>query len=173
MRSTHVLLLTGVPGTGKTTVLRRVTAALAAHRVAGFATEEMRKEGRRVGFRIVPLHGSGGVMAHVDFRSSRRVGRYGVDVGAIDAAAKTALALAPEIEVYLVDEIGKMECFSQRFVASMRALLDSEKPVVATIAQRGGGFIAEVKCRRDVEVWQVTVRNRDSLVDDVLGWLRL
>ena len=45
------LLLTGVPGVGKTTVIRKVADALAARRVRGFLTREMRSRGRRVGFR--------------------------------------------------------------------------------------------------------------------------
>ncbi|MBI2218916.1 MAG: hypothetical protein HYU51_16645 [Candidatus Rokubacteria bacterium] len=48
-----------------------------------------------------------------------------------------------------VDEIGKMECLSRAFVEAVRALLDTAMPVVATVAARGGGFIEEVKRRRD------------------------
>ncbi len=166
----HVLLVTGVPGVGKTTLLRRVTEQ-AQQPLGGFTTEEIRTQGQRVGFRIVPVHGRGRVMAHVDFRSHARVGHYGVDVDAIDAVAASALALDPDVGVYVVDEIGKMECFSQRFVAAMRRLLDSDKRVVASIARKGTGFIAEVKRRPDVELWEVTVRNRDALADLILKWI--
>ncbi len=166
----HVLLVTGVPGVGKTTLLRRVAAKAPQH-LGGFTTEEIRTRGERLGFRILPLDGPGRVMAHVDSRSRTRVGRYGVDVGAIDAVAETALALDPAVEAYLVDEIGKMECFSQRFVAAIRCLLDSDKCVVASIARQGTGLIAEVKHRADVELWEVTVRNRDALVVPILQWI--
>ena len=64
-----------------------------------------------------------------------------------------------------------MECFSQHFVAAIRRLLDSDKQVVASIARKGTGLIAEVKHRHDVEIWEVTVRNRDVLVDPILQWL--
>jgi len=169
-RAARILLVTGVPGVGKTTLLRRV-AAQAQRKLGGFTTEEMRTQGQRVGFRIVPFDGPGRVMAHLDFRSRARVGRYGVDVDAIDAVAETALALDPNIDVYLVDEIGKMECFSARFVAAMRRLLDSDKRLVASIARKGTGFIAEVTRRHDVDLWEVTVANRDALVDPILKWI--
>ena len=68
-----------------------------------------------------------------------------------------------ERAIVLIDEIGKMECFSSRFVAAVRRLLDDRKPVVATIAIKGGGFIAEAKARPDVEIWQVTKANRVEL----------
>jgi nucleoside-triphosphatase THEP1 len=76
------------------------------------------------------------VIAHIDFPKMHRVGKYGVDVGAIDEATEL-LADDPAVQVYLVDEIGKMECLSERFVAAMRTLLIGPKPVVATIALRG------------------------------------
>lgn len=174
MAPPHALLVTGVPGVGKTTLLLRVASSLAARRTtrcSGFTTQEIRAGGRRQGFRIVPLSGPGRIMAHVDLRVPNRVGRYGVDVSAVDAVAEVTLAPDLDVAVYLVDEIGKMECFSERFVRAARALLDARKRVVATIARGGGGFIAEVKRRPDVELWEVTRRNRDSLVESILAWI--
>ena len=94
-----------------------------------------------------------------------------MDVGAIDALADSTLAAGRRIDVYLIDEIGKMECLSRRFVEAMRRVLASTKPVVATVGQRGGGFIAEVKRRDDVTVWTVSQANRDELPARVVAWL--
>ncbi len=74
-----------------------------------------------------------------------------------------ALAVDEAADIYLVDEIGKMECFSARFCAAVRALLDSGKPLVATVALRGSGFIAEVKNRTDVELFEATKENRNEM----------
>jgi nucleoside-triphosphatase len=167
----RALLLTGAPGVGKTTLVRRVVAALGERPLGGFTTEEVRERGRRVGFLVQPHRGPARLMAHVDLRARERVGRYGVDVAAIDAAAEEALALRPGVAVYLVDEIGKMEGLSPRFVAAMRALLDSHRRVVATLARRGADFAEEVKRRPDVELWEVTAGNRGALVERVLAWI--
>ena len=110
-------------------------------------------------------------MAHTDFHGRDRVGRYGVDVVVIDELAASTLGLSTDVSVYLVDEIGKMECLSPAFVEAMRTLLDSPKRVVATIGARGGGFIAEVKAREDAELLEVTRANRDDLPGRVLAWL--
>lgn len=166
-----MLLITGNPGSGKTTVIRRVAAALSSRRLGGFYTEEIRVRGERRGFRLATFDGQERVMAHVEFRGPHRVGKYGVDVSVIDAVADSALVVRDEVDVYLVDEIGKMECMSSRFVVALRGLLDSAKPVVATIAQKGGGFVTEVKQRKDTELWELTRANRDGMPKEVLAWL--
>src|SRR5437660_2457645 len=120
-----VLLLTGAPGTGKTTVIRRVAKALAGRSIRGFTTEEVRSRGERVGFRLETFDGQSALFAHVAIRSGHRVGRYGVDLAALEGIVDSALDPRDPVEVYLVDEIGKMECLSARFVSAMERLLDS------------------------------------------------
>lgn len=110
-------------------------------------------------------------MAHVDLPKRFRVGRYGVDVAGIDAVVESALRLDPTIDVYLVDEIGKMECLSTRFIAEMRSLLDASKSVVATIALRGSGFMAQVKQLPEAQLWELNIKNRDHMPDKVIAWL--
>jgi nucleoside-triphosphatase len=165
-----VLLLTGVPGIGKTTLIRRVAGRLKGRKLGGFYTEEIREDGDRRGFRLVGFDGTERVIAHVDFPKVHRVGKYGVDVEAIDGATEL-LADDPAVQVYLVDEIGKMECLSERFVAAMRTLLIGPKPVVATIALRGGGFIAEAKRTQGAAIWEVTCATRDLLPSRGSRWL--
>lgn len=167
----HVFLLTGVPGIGKTTIITNVAERLKGKRIGGFYTEEIREQGERRGFRLVTFGGQERVIAHVDLPKAYRVGKYGVDVAAIDGVVGSALALENAVAVYLVDEIGKMECLSACFIAAMRALLKSPMTVVATIGLKGGGFIAEVKQREDSLLWEVTRENRDGLPARILAWL--
>jgi nucleoside-triphosphatase len=166
----RTLLLTGSPGTGKTTVVRAAVARLPGWRVAGFTTEELRAGGRRVGFRGTTLDGHEVIIAHVSFPGHPRVGRYGVDVAAIDSLA-ASLAPGLDADAYLIDEIGKMECLSAAFVSAVRLLLASPVRTVATVAAAGAGLIAEVKARPDVTLWEVTRANRSSLPAEVAAWL--
>jgi nucleoside-triphosphatase len=166
----HVLLITGQPGVGKTTLIRRVAERIEPGGLRGFYTEEIREAGERRGFRLVSFEGTTRVIAHVDFPKHRRVGKYGVDVEALDDAAALLLP-DPSARVYIIDEIGKMECLSAHLVAAMRALIAGSAPVVATVGARGGGFIAEVKMRPDCDLREVTRDNRDGLPARVLAWL--
>ncbi len=165
------LLLTGLPGVGKTTVLRRVAEALAPAAIKGFFTEEIRVSGERVGFGIQTFDGQSATLAHVNLRSAHRVGRYKVDTAALDRIVESCLSPTTGTAAYLIDEIGKMECLSLRFVTAVAHLLDGRSVVVATVAQKGSGFIAEAKRRPDVEIWNVTRANRDELPAAIVRWI--
>ena len=170
MAAARILLLTGVPGIGKTTIIRQVAERLKDRTIRGFFTEEIREAGERQGFRLVAFDGTEQVIAHVNFPKIRRVGKYGVDVGTIDEAADR-LTGDTDADLFLVDEIGKMECLSGRFIMAMHCLLSGPPPIVATIALHGGGFIAEAKDTAGVTIWEVNHANRDTLSEHVLCWL--
>jgi len=163
------LLLTGPPGCGKTTVIRRVVELLKDWRLAGFYTQEIREHGQRVGFEAVGLGGQTATLAHVDFHGEQRVRRYGVNLTGFEAIVQMELGLAAgDLDCIVIDETGKMECFSSAFREAVLRALDGPVPVLATIAAKGGGFIAKVKDRPDVEIVTITTANRDRLPDELV-----
>ncbi len=115
------LLVTGRPGVGKTTLLESVLEQLRGlSRLAGFTTAEVRDpSGQRTGFRILTVEGKEAELARVGFRSSVRVGRYGVNLEAFERLALPELARR-DIDLIVIDEIGKMECVSVASVAQWR-----------------------------------------------------
>lgn len=163
-----VLLLTGRPGVGKTTVIRRVVEGLEGP-AAGFYTEEIRDDEGRKGFRIVSFDGWRRLMAHVEIEGEPRVSKYGVDVAAVDEAVARLPDSAP---LFVIDEIGKMECFSHAFVDLVGRLLAADAPFLATVARRARGFIADVRSHAGAELLEVTRRNRDRLPGRISAWIR-
>lgn len=159
------LLLEGRPAVGKTTVARRLAALLAEADVPlqGFVTEELRERGRRVGFTMETFRGERAVLAHVDLPGPPRVGRYGVDLPAFERLALPALESPLAASVVLIDELGKMELASEAFRAGVGRLLEESAPLVATVHVARHPFTDALKRRRDIELVEVTARNREEL----------
>jgi nucleoside-triphosphatase len=170
----EALLLTGRPGVGKTTVIRKVTAHLGSC-AGGFVTEEIRQQGRRTGFRLIALDGSEGILASVNIESPYRVGRYGVHLQDLECVGVRALRRAlrqTQVTLVVVDEIGKMELFSLAFREAVESAFSSPKPVLATVMAASHPWVDVIKARADVTLIEVTLANRQALPDRILRWLQ-
>jgi nucleoside-triphosphatase len=164
----RLLLITGNPGVGKTTVLLKTIELLKAkgYSVGGMISREVRTHGTRVGFELSDLEsGRRGWLARVDQDYGPRVGKYrvnlkdleGVGAAAIINAVKTAAVVA-------IDEIGPMELNSQNFKEAVKAAVESGKLVVATVHWRAKDkLIVETKARDDAEIFQVMYGNRAKM----------
>ncbi len=163
------LLITGLPGVGKTTLIRKLSEALEDFHPTGFYTTEIRQGGMRKGFELIDLKGRRGILSRVDLKSHDRVGRYKVDVRGFGDFLDGMSFFDPSSAVIIIDEIGKMECLSDKFGRILEEILDSKKWVIATIALKGGGLITKVKQRRDVQLFEMTPSNRDVLFSKILN----
>jgi nucleoside-triphosphatase len=161
------VLLTGSPGVGKTTAIERLVELTHEREatVRGVFSPEIRDDAERVGFEIADVAtGRSEVMAHVDY-DEPSVGSYGVDVSAVDKIAREAI-VADDADLVVVDEVAPMQTHSDIFIERVRAVLDSETPVVAVVQQASEtGFVGTVKQRDDTTVVRVTKENRDRLPD--------
>ncbi|CAG0895483.1 unnamed protein product, partial [Darwinula stevensoni] len=122
-------------GIGKTTLVQKSTAYLQSHgkEVSGFYTEEVREGGKRAGFDIVTMDGKRGPLARILGGQGPRVGQYVVDVKSLEDLTLPVLTNHSN-GVLIIDEVGKMECFSEKFVSSVRqAFLDAGVKILATI----------------------------------------
>ena len=57
-------LITGLPGVGKTTLIKKLSEKLKHLHPAGFYTEEIREAGQRKGFELISLDGKRGLLSH-------------------------------------------------------------------------------------------------------------
>lgn len=161
-------LLTGLPKSGKTTIIKKLVEKLERPK-GGFFTEEIKKDNVRVGFSIRTLSGKEGVLSHKDFKSKYRVGKYGVGVNTLDKIGVKEIEDSLEKgKIIIIDEIGKMELFSKRFQDVVWRALESKNPVVATIIFVKLPFADKVKERKDVKIFEVTKKNRGELVEALL-----
>jgi nucleoside-triphosphatase len=155
--------LTGAPSSGKTTVIKKVIEKL-KYPANGFYTEEVKKGNKRVGFLIKTLDGRQGYLAHQDIRSSFKIRRYGVSIENIENIAVPSIKPTKDA-IIILDEIGKMECFSDFFKKAAARALDSANILIGTITFSGDKFIQGIKKRDDIKIIEVNPNNRDSLPD--------
>ncbi|MGZ3559906.1 MAG: NTPase [Thermodesulfobacteriota bacterium] len=163
------LLITGLPGVGKTTLIKKLSDALESFHPVGFYTEEIREGGVRKGFELISLEGKRELLSHKEIRSPFQVGQYKVDIKGFEDFLGSVSFFSPSTRLIIIDEIGKMECLSVRFQKILKEILDSKKWVMATIALKGSGMIAEVKDREDVKLFEIIRKNRDSLLFEILA----
>jgi nucleoside-triphosphatase len=160
------ILLTGRPGTGKTTLIKRVVEKLTLP-AGGFYTEEIRERSERIGFKIVALNNEEAVLAHVKFRTAQRVGKYGVDLCALELAVEAVRTATNARRLVVIDEIGPMEIKSPRFCDAVKEALDSSAPILGTITARSFPFTNKIKRRSDVKIIEVRRENRERLASEL------
>lgn len=187
MPTVHVLI-TGFPGVGKTSLVKKVCDILAGggSSVCGFYTEEVREQRTRIGFDVVTLDGQRSPLARVSGaaasgemqrQSSPHVGKYLVDVKSFEEASLATLKLPlPPKTVVVIDEIGKMEMFSKPFQEAVRAVFGIPNCVImATIPVSKGNpipLVKELVSRNDTRVFTVSLENRDTIVHDIVSVLK-
>jgi len=165
------ILLQGLPGIGKTTIIEKLAELL--KNIAGFYTKEIRQNGERVGFLVKDFEGREGILAHIEYKSPYRVGRYCVNIKSFEGIAIPALENGlKERKILLIDEIGKMEIFSDKFKEQVAKSLDSPNQVIATIPQKMNYQIKKIIEGRNYHLIHVTKENRNSLPGIVLNLLK-
>jgi len=164
----RLILITGQPSVGKTTILLRTASALKSKRckIGGMISREVREGGTRVGFEIVDLEtGQKGWLANINQPTGPKLGKYRVNLSDLNAiGVRSILNAVADADIIIVDEIGPMELFSLAFKEAVSIAIESEKPVIGTIHYRAREpLINAIKAREDVEIVEVTRENREQL----------
>jgi nucleoside-triphosphatase len=166
-------LLTGMPGVGKTSLIK-LAIADSDNKAGGFYTEEIRVNGNRQGFRIVTLDGQTAILAHIDIHSLQQVSKYGVDIEGLNGVGVGALQKAArECDLVVIDEIGKMELFSEQFKSAVLEIIESGKKVLGTIMLKPDPWADKIKQKQMVQLITLTRNNRQEVLSLVQEWLKI
>ena len=176
----RVILLTGRPGVGKTTLVNRVHEHYSKNgfKIEGLTTREVREDNVRMGFMITDLSsGQEGWLAKKDVGTGPRVGSYVVVSHDLENIGVAALerSMSGAADLVIVDEIGPMEMTSTLFRTNISKILNGNKAVVATV--KFGSRYPEVEStwQRSLR-WEITKENRESIyrriIRQVDDWIR-
>ena len=162
------ILITGRPGSGKSTLIQILIDHFKDRKISGIVTPEIRKQNKRYGFKIIDIAtGEEEIMASVDVKSSNRVSKYQVDVDAINRISNKLEGGLNEADIIFVDEIGKMELYSQRFKDTVEGILDSNKTVISTIQLSQNPFIKNIMKRGDSKVYFLERDNQIKVLKSI------
>ncbi|RLF48387.1 MAG: nucleotide kinase [Thermoplasmata archaeon] len=160
--------LTGLPGVGKTTTLIKIIEMMEREgwKVGGMITSSIMENDKRVGFYVEDWATKRReVLAHVNIDSRVRVGKYGVDIGALERVGVAAIEWAIEnADLVVVDEIGKMEVESKKFVDAVKRAFDEDKYMILTLHKKSRNpLLQDIRRRDDIRILEVTPINREVL----------
>uniref|UniRef100_A0A1B0DLU9 Uncharacterized protein n=1 Tax=Phlebotomus papatasi TaxID=29031 RepID=A0A1B0DLU9_PHLPP len=186
----NLILITGVPGVGKTTIFKKIADDLKTYKVplTGFYTEEVRNGlGGRVGFDLITFDGVRGPLARpsktsalASFKRLHKLSRYSVDIESLDEITIPILSSNNTEPLLMIDEIGKMELFSTQFqdriIKVTEDLRLGKRCMIATIpisSRHSNQIIENLKKIEDCRVFEVTKANRNTIFTEIMASVRL
>lgn len=161
------ILLTGIPRSGKSTLLNKVIKEIFYKK--GFVTDEVRQNGERIGFDIATTSGQRYIFSRLNEESPFKVPSasnpknfYGVRINEIDRAVDECYKFTERDLLYL-DEIGQMELYSKKFKELCSRYLDSQNTSISTISRfYVDDFIESIKKRKDIILVEISPENREQ-----------
>ena len=166
------ILLTGKPKVGKTTLLKTIISKI--NSCGGFYTEEILDENeKRIGFKIKTLEGKEGILALKGLNSPFRLGKYGINLKDLEEIGLVSVKEAlKNKKIIVIDEIGKMELYSEKFKDLVLEVLNSGKMLLGVIHQENIEFLNKIRERKDVEIFEVNLKNHQETICRVYSLLK-
>jgi nucleoside-triphosphatase len=166
------IFITGKPGCGKTILIMEIIKELNLD-AGGFYTQEIREKGQRLGFKIVTLDGKKGILAHINIKSPYRVSKYKVNLKDLEEiGANSILEALKTVRIIIIDELGSMEFYSEKFKKMVLAALDSKNKVLGTIMLKSNPFCDKIKERKDTKVFYLIRENFQKIKGEIKNLLK-
>jgi len=166
------VFITGLPGCGKTSLIKEILKELRLN-AGGFYTQEIREGGIRKGFKIITLDSKEGILAHVNVKSPYRVSKYKVNIKDLEEIGVNSIFEAlKKNKICIIDELGKMELYSEKFKKVVLAALDSKNKVLGTIMLKPNPFCDRIKKRPDAKIFYLTSENREEIKEEIKNLLK-
>ncbi len=157
------ILIKGKPGIGKTTTIIKASAIFSNKYFQGFYTQEVKLNNKRIGFDIINFNNDKAILARKNIHTPYQVGNYNIDIISFEKIAIPALIPRIETKLFIIDEIGKMECFSIKFINYLINIFNSNYPIIATIPIYPLPIINKIISNYKVEIIELNLKNRNEI----------
>ncbi|MFH8039158.1 MAG: NTPase [Candidatus Aenigmatarchaeota archaeon] len=156
-------IVSGYPGSGKTTLALKVVNTLKGKiKITGIITPEIREGKNRIGFKVVDVYSnSEKVFASTSIKSNLKISKYFVDIKVFEDIALPALNR--EADFYIIDEIGKMEMFSEKFKEKIFDILNKKEFLVTVHRELANIY------KNFGEFYWLTKENRDLIFNKIIS----
>lgn len=158
--------VTGMPKTGKTTIVKRVVKELQGRglRVGGFLSPEKKQHGTRTGFEVEDIEtGKTAMLASVK-PPGPKVSKYHVKTRSFEGVALDTMKNIDMYDVYVIDEIGRMEIKSNKFMDLLEKAFSSKTPVIASVSNE---YADNYKAYG--EIMMLTSTNKEAVYLDLVN----
>jgi nucleoside-triphosphatase len=162
------VFIAGAPGIGKTSLISRLYRDLTPLVIRGFYKEAIQEYRILKGFRVASFNFQELILAHIHIVGPDRIGEFGLNLDGFNDLITTQLTPDPKVELFLVDEIGLMECTSLQFCHMILKIINSNIPLIATLASHDVLKVLNIKDRKDIAILNMTYKNRDSIWKNVM-----
>ena len=162
------VFIAGAPGIGKTSLISRLHRDLTPLFIRGFYKEAIHEYQILKGYRLATFDFQELILAHIHIVGPNRIGEFGFNLDGFNELVSHQLTPDPKVELFLVDEIGTMECTSPQFRHMILKVMNSKIPLIATLASYNVLDILKIKDRKDISILNMTYKNRDSIWKSVL-----
>lgn len=161
------IFITGRPQTGKSTLVKKVKEDLekSGFDVGGILTPEIRVGKKREGFKIVSTDGWKGVLASKETLGPKFAG-YKINMEDLRTAADKIENFLETKDIIIIDEIGKMEFFSDKFKKIVDKAIESDKKLLAVLHR---DFVQDFKDKG--KIFEIKENNFDKVYRRVLELL--
>ncbi len=157
------IFITGQPGVGKTTLLKKINKFCRELKIStyGFITEEIREGNKRIGFDLINLKTEERFNFASIYKSTPyKFGKYFLNIDKFEEIIKHIFYQYEDI--LILDEIGKMEFFSEKFKKEIFNFLESERNIIASLHR---DFVLTFK--KYGRIYYLNYNNRDTIFYEI------
>ena len=162
------VFITGTVGVGKTTLLKKLAHDLNMLVIKGFYKEKIVEDDSIRGYRVVSFDYKEQILAHIFIEGPNKIDGFGVNIDGFEKLILPQLKNPSMVDLFIFDEIGKMECMSKSFCTGLEKILNADTPVIATYSHHSAFKFEALKKRKDTTFLQMTSKNRDDIWKKVL-----